>query len=361
MIDDTTLNICQRALGDIGTRSTITSVFPVDGSPESFYCNLYYEGVRDQILRAANWNFCKRSALLQLWKALPGTPENPTPATQSGWLPGYPASPWVYSYIYPPDCLRARNLVGQPQQVPIVPPIFSGSQGTNPPISQRLPMARFEVASDLFDQAGTAVGLTQGLVLVVGVTNGTGYVPGDFVTLAGGVFGVPAVLQVLQTGPSGAATAVSVVRRGTYTTVPSNPVAQASTTGSGIGLTLTMSSTANPAQQEVILTQQEFALLDYTFRGSLESIWDSMFVESIIAAMAGRLCQALTGDKTLARDKFTLANAIITNARAIDGNEGLTIIDHVPDWIRTRGVGGGLGYEMFFYPLGPLFPVAPLV
>ncbi len=49
------------------------------------------------------------------------------------------------------------------------------------------------------------------------------------------------------------------------------------------------------------------------------------------------------------------------NARAIDGNEGLTIIDHVPDWIRTRGAGGGLGYEMFFYPFGPLFPVAPLV
>ena len=269
----TQLSVCQRALADIGTRSTVTSVTPPDGSQEAFYCSLYYANVRDHILRAANWNFCTRTNNLTMWKALPGTPENPNPATQSGWSVLYPAPPWVYSYEWPADCLRARSLIGQPQQVPIAPPIFSGSAGTNPPISQRLPMARFEVASDLFDQEG-------------------------------------------------------------------NPL--------------------TPPQQ-VILTQQEFALLNYTFAAPPESIWDAMFEDTMVSALAARLAQSLTGDKALARDKITIANANIQNARGIDGNEGLTINDHIPDWIRIRGVGGALGYEMFFYPLGPLFPIAPLV
>jgi hypothetical protein len=272
--------ICQRALADIGTRSSIEGVdlqnfdngLALYGT-ESAYCGLYYAGIKDHILRAANWNFAKRTAQLTLWKALPGTPENPTPATVSGWSPLYPAPPWVYSYVYPPDCLRARALIGQPQQVPIAPPIFSGSAGTNPPISQRLPMARFEIASDFVDANGAPL------------------------------------------------------------TIP----------------------------QIVVLTQQEFPLLEYTFEDPPEVIWDAMFEETMIAALAARLAQVLTGDKALANAKYTLANEHILNARTIDANEGLTVIDHMPDWLQVRGAGGGLGYEMFFYPLGPLFPIAPLI
>jgi hypothetical protein len=43
-------------------------------------------------------------------------------------------------------------------------------------------------------------------------------------------------------------------------------------------------------------------------------------------------------------------------ARANEGNEGLTILDHVPDWLRVRGVGGYSEYN-FYYPYGPLFSV----
>ena len=364
----TQLSVCQRALADIGTRSTITSVNPPDGSQEAFYCSLYYANVRDHILRAANWNFAKETSALSLWKALPGTPENQTAATISGWSVTYPAPPWVYSYIYPSGCLRARALIGQPQQVPIAPPIFSGSTGTNPPISQRLPMARFEIASDSYDQLGQPLSLTWGLQSATVVSPGAGYQPGDYVSLNAGPAGVPGLLVIQAVSGGGAVTALFVEQPGTFTNQPTGTLSQLSTyrpslggPGPGAGLTVTTVSTLNTAPQTVILTNQEFALLEYTAANAPESVWDAMFEDTMVSALAARLAQSLTGDKALARDKITIANANIQNARGIDGNEGLTINDHIPDWIRVRGVGGALGYEAFFYPLGPLFPVAPLV
>jgi hypothetical protein len=360
--------LCQRALADIGTRSSITSVFPGDGSNESALCGLYYDGLMLHLLRAANWNFATRSNLLTLWKALPGTPENQSAATVSGWSPAYPAPPWTYSYVYPADCVRMRKMIGQPQQVPIAPPIFSGSTGTNPPISQRLPMARFEIASDMNDANGVAI-LGLGTTVAPSIiSGGSGYVLGEAVTLAGGTLSLgssyapqpaqPGVVGVTGIGTGGVVTAVQPVILGAYT-VPPNPANQASSSGAGTGLVL--APAWSPVAQQVVLTQQEFALAEYTFWNNPESIMDDLFAEAFISAMAGRLAQSLTGDKALARDKYTIANSLIVNARVADGNEGLTINDHIPDWIRTRGVGGGLGYETFLYPLGPLFPVAPLI
>jgi hypothetical protein len=257
--------------------------------------------------------------------------------------------------------LRARALVGQPQQVPIAPPIFSGSAGTNPPISQRLPMARFELASDLYDQSGNTVSATQGVSDLAIVSGGSGYKSGDYLTIASGTFGIPAILQVLSTTPTGQIVSINAPSIGTYTANPPNPVTQSSTTGVGTGFLANLTYEQYTAPQQVILTQQEYPLLSYTFAEPPESIWDAMFEDTMVSALAARLAQVLTGDKALARDKITIANANIQNARGVDGNEGLTINDHIPDWIRVRGVGGALGFEAFFYPLGPLFPVAPLV
>jgi hypothetical protein len=377
--------ICQRALADIGTRSSIEGLdlANFDSALQQFgteaaYCSLYYIGVRNHILRAANWNFAKRTMNLELWKALPGTPENQMQATQSGWSPSYPAPPWVYSYIYPSDCLRARALIGQPQQVPIAPPIFSGSTGTNPPISQRLPMARFEVSSDFYDSAGQQVSQTLGLTSVSLFDLGTGYRPGDIVRFTGGSFGIseffgaPLIVRVdaINDPNVGDVGAITTIYPGTYHGAQVGLILdQGSTSGNGSGFTVQIQGSAlNPAPQTVILTNQEFAILEYTTSGEeinegidFEKTWDAMFEDAMVAAMAARLCQALTGDKALANAKYSMANEMILNARAIDGNEGLTIIDHVPDWLLVRGAGGGLGYEQFFYPMGPLFPIAPLI
>ncbi len=67
-----------------------------------------------------------------------------------------------------------------------------------------------------------------------GGSGGSGYAVGDEITLAGGTALVPAIVKVATLSGSAVAT-VTLVRRGIYTSTPSNPVAQASTTGAGTG------------------------------------------------------------------------------------------------------------------------------
>lgn len=89
---------------------------------------------------------------------------------------------------------------------------------------------------------------------------------------------------------------------------------------------------------KVILTNQEDAILVYVKQVTNPDIWDMQFQQAMVAALAGRIVFSLTGDKDLANAKLKEANLYITMARQGDGNEGLTINDVVPDWIRVRGV-----------------------
>jgi lysophospholipase L1-like esterase len=70
-------------------------------------------------------------------------------------------------------------------------------------------------------------------------SGGSGYVVGDRVTMAGGTFTAPAIGNVTSVS-GGAITAVAVDTAGLYTVTPSNPVSQASTSGSGTGATFTV-------------------------------------------------------------------------------------------------------------------------
>ena len=65
---------------------------------------------------------------------------------------------------------------------------------------------------------------------------------------------------------------------------------------------------------------------------------DSQFVDAWINILAARLANVLTGDKGLANMLVGQSNQYIVEARKADGNEGLTINDITPDWIRQRGV-----------------------
>jgi hypothetical protein len=89
---------------------------------------------------------------------------------------------------------------------------------------------------------------------------------------------------------------------------------------------------------KVILTNQEDAILSYLKQVTDPNVWDPQFVQALVAAFAARLAIPLVGDKVLAREKLAEANAYISLARAGDANEGLTINDVTPDWIRIRGI-----------------------
>jgi hypothetical protein len=142
---------------------------------------------------------------------------------------------------------------------------------------------------------------------------------------------------------------------GSYFTQQPNPLTQGSTTGIGIGATFNASWTEG--DQRVILTNQEFACMTYIKRVIDPNVMDMQFIDAWQAILASRLAIALTGDKAMANMKVAEANSIIQIARVADGNEGLTINDVTPDWIRVRGYAEpDWGYspnQAFDY--GPLF------
>ena len=92
------------------------------------------------------------------------------------------------------------------------------------------------------------------------------------------------------------------------------------------------------ADTKVILTNQAMAILAYIKQVTNPDIWDPQFQQALVAALASRLVWTLTGNKELANAKTQEANGYITIARQGDGNEGLTVNDVTPDWIRVRGI-----------------------
>ena len=105
------VDIANRALQAMGTRSTISSLG--DGSAEADAVNLIYAATRDELFRAAHWNFTRKTATLTLLKSAPGTPENAGTQSATQWNPSFPAPPWLFEYGYPSDCLKLRFIVPQ--------------------------------------------------------------------------------------------------------------------------------------------------------------------------------------------------------------------------------------------------------
>lgn len=109
--------------------------------------------------------------------------------------------------------------------------------------------------------------------------------------------------------------------------------------------------------QRVILTSQEQAILVYIKRVTNPDVWDDQFQQALVSALGARLVVALTGDKGLAQLQVQQANEFIRLARVTDGNEGLTINDVTPDWIRTRGI----SYQAWEFTPSILFDWGPML
>lgn len=354
----TLTDICNRSLQTIGTRTTVTDAELANGDTnEAIQFNLIYANNRNDLLRMAPWDCSLKTANLTYITSVPGTPENTSPATPL-WQPGQPAPPWAYEYQYPVDCLRACWIIPAMQTgyagggVPITTAVTGGAAN-----NWRGPPIKFKVQNDAFypvTAAAVAVG-------------GTGYAVGDIITLASGLttnppIGAPAQLEVL-TAPAGVVATVRVLTQindsllpagGSYFAIQSNPVAQGSTTGSGMGATFNL--TFGPkGQQRVILTNQEYATLSYVVEVTDPNVMDTLFQSAWINLNAAAMVMALSGDKSLANQLIAEVNKSIEIARSIDGNEGLSVNDVTPDWIRIRGIGyfdgmqsgpyGGNGFE----------------
>jgi hypothetical protein len=334
------VDLGNRALQALGTRTTMTAAeLANQTSNESIQFNLIASPFRRQLLRLAPWGCGLKTANLVYITSAPGTPENVSAPTTL-WQPGQPAPPWAYEYQYPVDCLKACWLIPATQTgfaggVPITTAVTGGAASfwQGPPV-------KFVIQTDTFQP-------------VTGATvaaPGSGYAVGDLITLSPGPassppIGAPAQLTVATLSGSGVAT-VSVVNQvggettplgGSYFGVQAGAQAQASTSGLGQGATFNLTQ-AGASPQRIILTNQEFATMVYVQDVSDPNVWDDMFQEALIKAYGAGLVMALTGDKKLANGLIQELNQMIDRARTPDGNEGFTVNDVTPDWIRIRGV-----------------------
>jgi hypothetical protein len=349
---DDKLLICNQVLGEIGTRSTMTSVDPPDGSTEAYYCNLLFNNTRDTLLRAAHWNCAGRTEAGVLFKALPGTPENPTVPANFLWNNKYPAPPWLYSYKFPQaEAIQIRRIRGQSQQEQW----FYGNLQFRPQ-----DCARFEVANDPFDASGLRIDQTYQITGATVVTVGSGYAIGDDIILetaaVGGTF-VPAVLQVLSVTDTGGVDTFVVGDAGSFLS-GSLAMQQRSTTGVGIGFSCYVTLGLNQIHAlPVILTNAQNILIDFTTSDINIIEWDPGFQNAFMSALEGKLALSLLGDKAMAKLKLEQANQDILEARVRDGNEALTVYDHIPDWLQVRGV-ASMGSPWVNPPYyGPLFAI----
>jgi len=109
----------------------------------------------------------------------------------------------------------------------------------------------------------------------------------------------------------------------------------------------------DPEQTRVILSNQIGAALVYTGMMQYPDAWDPLFEQAMVSVLAARLAMPLIEDKSLARtvrsDNVQLAREAIAQARIRDGNEGWTVQNHTPDWIRARTSGPAWDFGGMFY------------
>lgn len=110
----------------------------------------------------------------------------------------------------------------------------------------------------------------------------------------------------------------------------------------------------------VVLTNQSNALAVYTVNQPNPQLWDSLFQAAMVASLAAYFVPALSLNMSLMQIQVKLADSMIEQARSRDGNEGVTSMDHVPDFIRARrgasgwannyGNGYGFNYPSMLWP-----------
>lgn len=352
MTDNTSL--INLALQAIGTRTTITAAeLAVNSTNEAIQANLTFENTRDGLFRLAPWNCSMKTANLTYITSAPGTPENTSAATNL-WGPGQPRPPWAYEYQYPVGCLRPCWIIPASQTgftgTPITTAVTGGAANTwlGGPIVFKVGTDQFlmvTTATVISAGSGYAVGdvITPSTVpAVINTTNRIGtFLPGApqgaaaqfFVTSvngSGGVLTVSTINQIIGGSPG---------RGGSYFFFYQATPTFA-TDGSGTGVVLSFDiSTSSVYDQRVIYTNQEFASMVFCHQVLDPNVWDPLFQDAFTDALAADLCMALVGDKALANGFIQKANTKIAEARKADGNEGLTINDVTPDWIRVRGYG----------------------
>jgi len=111
----------------------------------------------------------------------------------------------------------------------------------------------------------------------------------------------------------------------------------------------------NPLPKNVILSNTSKAIACYTKDITDTALFEESFTRAFVHGLAANLVTTLTGDLKMLDALTKLANSMILDARVKNANEGLNVIDLVPDWLRVRGVGPSMGTGPWVPEYGPLF------
>lgn len=137
-------------------------------------------------------------------------------------------------------------------------------------------------------------------------------------------------------------------------TTVNNNAATIIPTGGQIPFVVSSSLDANNNPIIIILTNQDNSLGVYTANIPNPAIWDSMFQAAMVASLGAFLVPALSLSLSLMQLCIKQAEEIIALARTADGNEGVTSMDHLPDWMRARAGAQGFGFVNGFFTNGSL-------
>lgn len=103
----------------------------------------------------------------------------------------------------------------------------------------------------------------------------------------------------------------------------------------------------SPVGSTVILTNVQNAQIVYTYDVIYPTMWDPLFRMALVAYLASEIALPLSKDKRLAltlRDRqIQIAKEKLSQARALDGQEGWHSSDIAVDWMLGRRALGGRG------------------
>jgi hypothetical protein len=139
----TPVQVANLALSEIGSRVSIASF--ADNSPQAKVAALNYTPRIQMLLRAATWDFARAQANLSVWKQ----------ATVNGVISSNPPpQPWLFSYLWPSDALKARFVL---PTIPVQPPgtPLTTTPGLNvcvPPVPTGIP---FVIGTDIIPTGNT--------------------------------------------------------------------------------------------------------------------------------------------------------------------------------------------------------------
>jgi hypothetical protein len=100
----TETEICNQALGLIGTDNNITSL--TQHSEEARNARVYYNQTRLEAITSVPWGFTRREVSLNLLEAKTGTPENEDDNTLQDT-----SNSWNYTYAYPTNCVKPLFII----------------------------------------------------------------------------------------------------------------------------------------------------------------------------------------------------------------------------------------------------------